>query len=430
MKTSLVSLLSTIALLQCAPTAFATPSKLKGAKSAAPKKGVENRECKSKVSKKNEVAVKCTSSTAEELQSRGIFLDPADEIRDMINYKVKADKKGVQVKVEYKQEFDDEDGSSQKGMENVTETKTKFEVVFDSIIEYAKPDNSGRSDEEQAYVWEEDNVLQTLELGDWGTMTAVQDDDDGIISNFNVYSEDMVVMFNFTIARANIGLAKANTMKIDILIADFPWMRNDTNLALLSTVTSELKVKMEYDEEAITREEHDGHFHSNTKRAKDIQIAFDDATEEIGSAPFGKYSWQDNADATSDIALESDLECQPEVLVGRSADNIPSHCGNVTASELVQVENQKQSIRVVATSPEMEDETFQAIAYSFVGKTAHHASEIYWDPEAGIGYGSNALDGSAEIEFDGGEERASSSGSASFGIASALALVSMSLLSC
>ena len=36
--------------------------------------------------------------------ARGIFIDPAD-IRDKIEYKVKADRKGLTLKVEYKQEF-------------------------------------------------------------------------------------------------------------------------------------------------------------------------------------------------------------------------------------------------------------------------------------------------------------------------------------
>ena len=265
----------------------------------------------------------CRSSSSDELQTRGIFLEPDDEIRDKIKYTVKADKKGVRVKVDYKQEFD-EDGSDQKGMENVTETKTEFEVAFDTIVEYAKPfDDEERSDEDQAFDWENDKVLQTFDLVDWGSMSAVRDEDDGIISHFSVYSEDAVVMFNFTIARTDIGQAKANTMKIDILITDFPWLRNDTNLALLSTVSSKLKVKMEYDEEATTSEEHNGHFHS-AQRTKDVQIPFDDATHAIGSTPFGKYAWQDLADATSDIALETDEECPPAL------------CGNYTASELVQ----------------------------------------------------------------------------------------------
>ena len=44
----------------------------------------------------------------------------------------------------------------------------------------------------------------------------------------------------------------------------------------------------------------------------------------------------------------------------------------------------KSTIQVVATSPT--DDGGQIIAYSFIGDGAHSASEIYWDPQAGIGY--------------------------------------------
>ena len=59
----------------------------------------------------------------------------------------------------------------------------------------------------------------------------------------------------------------------------------------------------------------------------------------------------------------------------------------VQVSEQYGGEQSQDTIRVVATSPvQSGNDTYQLIAYSFVGKAAHHATEIYWDPEAGISY--------------------------------------------
>lgn len=359
---------------------------------------------------KQQVKISCKAKPALEVMSeqqamsRGISLQPDEGIRDKIQYKVKTDdKKGIQVKVEYKEEYQDEIPGSLD--DDITDISTQFEVNFDSIVEYAKPaqlaEDEERSDDEQAYDWDRDTILQTVSLTEWEEFTTVKDDANGVLSYFSARSVDGLAFFNFTISRADIGArANANTMKIDVLITDFPWMRTDTNLALMSTVKSKLKVHMEYNENAATAEQRsdqeqnldkDGNVKS--KWTRDVQISFDDATKDVGFIPTGEYKWQDLAEASTGYFYSSNVTLDPDfnpncfnqtTVNGRNSEFLPN-C--VQVSEASEEGRSVDSIRVVATSPPQNgNETFQVIAYSFVGKAAQNATEIYWDPEAGISY--------------------------------------------
>lgn len=317
--------------------------------------------------------------------SRGISLEPDDGIRDKIQYKVKADDKGIKVKVEYKEEYKKESED-----EDISDIATQFEVQFDRIVEYAKPAQTGDdeelSDDEQAYDWDKDEILQTIPLTEWQEFGAIVDDEDGVLSYFSAQSMDGMALFNFTISRADIGeKMNANTMKIDVLLTNFPWMRADTNLALMSTVNSKLKVKMDYNDEAALERQLD----TKAKWAREVQISFDDATKDIGFVPTGEYKWQDLAEAKSmhtNMTLKPNTACANQTVLDSKSADLYTECGNMTAFEEDE-EEESATIRVIATSPPQNgNETFQVIAYSFVGSAAQNASEIYWDPEAGIGY--------------------------------------------
>ena len=148
----------------------------------------------------------------EQAQDRGIFIEPAIEIRDKIKYKVETGKDGVVVKVEYEQEFEETDGAEDEIMSG--ETSTEFEILFESIIEYASSANSSTL-EEHAYDWESDEIIQTLELKKWADLSTITSDEDGVVSHFMASLEDQKVAFNFTISRADQGdKLTANTMKI------------------------------------------------------------------------------------------------------------------------------------------------------------------------------------------------------------------------
>jgi hypothetical protein len=337
-------------------------------------------------------------------------LDPG-AIRDKIEYKVKTSNKGISVKVVYKEEYEEEEG-----VDEYTDTSTEFEVKFDSIVEYKKDESATNNGEEasaddEAYDWDQDEILQTLELNEWQNFSTVMSDEEGVVSYFSATSLDDVATFNFTISRADIGeKVTANTMKIDVHIIDFPWMRNDTYLALLSSVNSKLKVEMTYDEAAMVMNDHDGSDDKKPKHKpmKDFQISFEEATGDIGFVPFGEYKWEDLADVyVSGTSLPVLSDGQPIIDI-TTADNIEIATTSTTAVGKIGANNATSSpeeldgyyytgdevtetIQVVATSPEqIGNETFQLLAYSFVGSAAHNASDIYWDPEAGIRYQSGA----------------------------------------
>lgn len=313
------------------------------------------------------------SETLPEPQARGISIEPAFEIRDKIKYKVEADKKGIEVKVEYEKEF--EEMQPAEGEEEISgESETEFEIVFESIIEYAKNTSSGTV-EGEAYDWELDEVVQSLDLQGWAEFGAVTNDTTNTISYFSATTADQVASFNFTISRANQGeKLTANTMKIDLHIIDFPWMRNDTYLALTSSVKSKSKVDMKYDDEATAQIARD-----QVMAADDVQIPFPSMPGDSDSvSAFGQYKWETLAEilpnATSPSEPTIDVQGSPETDLVLSARQgaAPEETASIT-------------IQVVATSPPG-NETAKEIAYSFVGDGAQGASHIYWDPEAGIGY--------------------------------------------
>ncbi|CAB9499278.1 expressed unknown protein [Seminavis robusta] len=337
------------------------------------------------VEDKDEVAFTCKSTNAPEdyssdsadsedaASTRGIVLEPAIEIKDKIKYKVETGKKGVQVKIqyeqEYEQEYQEEDGSTE---EISGESETEFEIVFDSIIEYAKGETkvANNTTDEQAYDWEADTVVQTLPLDDWNDLSTVMSA--GVVSYFLASTSDQIVAFNFTISRTGEGeKLGANAMKIDVHIVNFPWQRNDTYLALVSSVSSELEVDVKHDDEATV-----------LLAQQDVQIPFA-GIDTIGFVPFGSYSWETMAEV---------VETDAVIMVDEESTSSTVQKSGIIGSA---VGKPYQTIQVVATSPvdassnETTSSSFEmaeTIAYSFVGSLAQNASYIYWDPSAGVGY--------------------------------------------
>ena len=251
-----------------------------------------------------------------------------------------------------------------------TESKTKFDLLFLNLVEYVKGSNDTNS---EAYDWGADEIVQTIPLTQWQDISGVMDDELGIVSYFSATTMDISDLggsatFNFTVARADQGEhITANSMKIDVHILDFPWTRSDSYVALMSTLESKLKVKVDYETQSnepvnngqtsVSRSDKQ----SKSKRASDVIVSFgSEMSETLGWTTFGEYTWA--KDAKVDAALSS----------------------NETMAE-------ETTIEVVATSPTNQgNETYQSIAYSFVGAGAQGASDIYWDPTTGIGYESAA----------------------------------------
>jgi hypothetical protein len=278
------------------------------------------------------------------------------KLKDKIDFKITTGTRGLGVKIEYEQEVKTGDVKN--------ETETEYELVFDRIVEYRKA-----LDGDEAYDWDTDEIVQTLSLNSWERFSEVTDDSDGVLSYFAASSLDGHVTFNFTVSRADQGESvTANKMKIDFTLVDFPWVSNDTYVALLSTVESKKQIEVESAEDDMV----DG-LARKAKKAKDVIITFDQAQDTVGIIPFGEYTWEETAEVI-ELASNGTASNETTTDIQRSGDGV----GVPT------------TIRVVATSPISADDSEimpeRRIAFSFVGDAAISASNIYWDPEAGIGY--------------------------------------------
>ena len=286
------------------------------------------------------------------------------ELKDKIDFKITTGERGLGVKIEYKQEIET------NNME--TETETEYEVIFDRIIEYRKAASVDSA--EKAYDWDLDDVIQTVTLSDWLGFSAVTDDATGIVSFFSVSSLDGHVNFNFTVSRADQGeQVTANKMKIDFRLVDFPWMHNDTYVALLSTVESTREVDVDYDDDVDEMSPTPA-----SRTALDVMISFEEAQGAVGVIPFGEYTWEQTAEVVEPFSNETTTIQRS----GIEQVGIPT------------------TISVVATSPTYIENTAKSqqwIAFSFVGDAAISASNIYWDPEAGIGYSESASAAGVDI---------------------------------
>jgi hypothetical protein len=363
--------------------------------------------------------------------SRGISLTPDQNIRDKIKYKIKTNDQGIKVKIEYETEVATEQGRS--------ETETEFELVFDRIIEYAKAAAQDGSDSDgeasEAYDWEADEVVQTVALENWADITQVSTDASQNVSFFTATttlpSESGMaapgsILFNFTISQADVSeKITANSMKIDVRILNFPWVRQDSYVALLSAVKSKKRIKLDYNKNGTIG---GGKAHVT----QDLAVSFvDDGMEEEGISAFGQYTWESKAQVTSDefsgvvsngntmtsrqgdspVEIDEDAVEEPMVAAGTveeigaveepfagTAEEMSESgffsgvevSGNGTYSkpddEVIDATS-GTTIQVIATyQADNETDNFQNIAYSFVGRGAHSASDIYWDPQAGVGY--------------------------------------------
>lgn len=273
--------------------------------------------------------------------------DGEKEIKDKIKFKVEAKKSEVlKVKVGYKSKIETDTAE--------TETETEYTVIFDRMVEYRKV--AGATVEN--YEWEEDEVVTVWPLNDWKVLSPVATD--GNLLTFSATTEDEIVEFTFTIAQADVGAITSNKMKIDFLLTDYPWAVSDSYIALICHVETEQEIEIETED--------------GDDEAMDVVISFDDAVNTIGYSPFGEYTWADTAEVQSVV---DENVTAVDVAISRNADGTPVQLQNTTISV------------VASTSPVTMDEGSE-IAFSFIG-AGQGASSIYWDPEAGVGYGSSAF---------------------------------------
>lgn len=265
-----------------------------------------------------------------------------------------------------------EEGEERKLQEAEQETENRFEVYFDSIVEYVKTDAS--SGKGEAYDWENDQIVQEMDLSTWSDITPVSVN--GETATFQVSDPENKVTFSFTINEAAQGAQlSANKMKIDFKLSSFPWIREDSYVALLSTVETEQEVKTDYDGKKDAESE------AGMMAANDIFIAFSNDPVASDVNPIGEYSWVETAEVQPKVA-ETDVIISPQALDEKDGNEVTSNIAPVS-----------EVIKVIATSPiaenvgrRVEGKTTQSIAFSFVGDVAHQAADIFWDPTAGVKY--------------------------------------------
>jgi hypothetical protein len=191
-------------------------------------------------------------------------------------------------------------------------------------------------------------------LGGFSEVVTTNDD----TFTFTISTTDGVAMFTFTISQGDDNEAlTANKMKIDFELVGYPWVRDDTYVALLSTVESEKEIEIEYEDD-------------DKKYSEDVLISFGDAIGGTGVVPFGEYTWAKDAQVLGINGLNETMGNQTIGLMQGALDE------------------DTESIQVVATTP---SDGSDRLAFSFVGRAAQMASDIYWDPETGIGYSSWAV---------------------------------------
>lgn len=262
------------------------------------------------------------------------------ESKDSIKFKISTDYDGLKVEVEYEQEMETETSE--------TESETKYEIVFDRIVEYRKATTTGV---QGAYDWDESNIVSELLLTNFRPFSQIGVYD-GNKYSFSITSTDGMATFTFTISQGGVNEAlTANKMKIDFELNGYGWTRDDTYVALLSHVESEREVEVDYED-------------GDKRKTEDVKISFEDAIQGTGIKPFGEFTWAKEAEVRSVSNEEAD---ETEIAVMTS-------------------EEDSVTISVIATSP---TDDSGKVAFSFVGESAMAASSIYWDPEAGISYGSD-----------------------------------------
>lgn len=277
------------------------------------------------------------------------------KIKDKIDFILTTGKTGAVVQVKYK--LDDKSDANESGFHH--KIKEEYEIYFSSLVEYLPVGSGGDFGESQGFGWSANETVGSIDLSEWKPFSKVTKDEDGVLQ-FHVETEDGIARFNFKMSEEGMEgrHLSANRIKIDVTLADFPWTRDDTLVALLSRVEANTKLETHYHTSKSRSHKKSGtKSKSKPRHPTDVVVTYDNA-----SLPFGKFVWVTSADV-----------------------------GNGTASS-----------EVVATSPpeheippEHNSEGIQYIAFSFLNSSS--ADFIYWDPEAGIEYPDSDVEDEPQI---------------------------------
>lgn len=270
-----------------------------------------------------------------------------------------------------------------------TKIEGQYNVIYSRLIEYLPANDT----DELGFSWDEGDIVQDLRLSLWNGFSQTQDSEDGSELSFHVTTEDEYALFNFTLSRVDDDAddnrqllsgddddgdrrRSSDTMKIDARFDNFPWKRNDTYLALISSVEATTE---------ISSHEHNGKGKKEKKKARELEEAIVDEGE---------------AEAEKDEESKDKPKKKPKIMKPSDAivtfnvddavkDYLPfGQYTWVPNAEITDMQSRSSNLEVVATSPVDNrndgDNTKKFIAYSFIDSS--EARRIYWDPSAGVGY--------------------------------------------
>jgi len=345
---------------------------------ATPKGRNMKRECKERRGKDQLFGLSCA------LENKG----------DRIGFNVGADQ-GIDIGIEYK--------TYEKSLDGDTKTSTKFDVSYTQMVEYVpNPD-----DLEGGYKFndEETPVEQTIELSTWAEYVDEGNNADPEKVTYLVRTADENTSFRFTVdttVQPETGRS-ANTMKIDVDINNFPWKRSDTFLALISEVRSEKKVQTNYKKvnkggkKGVVEGDVQGYaeeFAQGKKPRTDTVIDIDFGTSTADNfSPYGEYSIIPEAtitvaDTDTRNRLLQDTNNMTKESMDVSGDTSISKADFADFNTTAVVEKQifVRATEFVSDETNADAGGKSTIAFSFIN--SNEATEIYWDPEVGVGYNS------------------------------------------
>lgn len=308
-----------------------------------------------------------------------------------IDFTIRTSKSGVSVAVDYDEEVSDG-----------TTSATSYEISYDRIIEYTKKgnrrfgfggndnNNENSNANDMAYDFDNDEIVQTIQLNEWSDLSEVSLDSTGSSSYFSASTKDGTAKFNFFMNKASEGEdITSNKVKIDVWVIDFPYRKNngESYVALLSNVNSQRAVgyKRPIDtidpatSNAATNDRQAPPKGGSKKSKSKVNIVFrDDSTvneaassaNEIPELPVGEYTWATTAESFTDSSAATNV----------AVSSIQSDEAGGTADPSM--------VSVIATSPSNGKDDNLEIAFSFIGLNS--PKTMYWDPETGVGYASTS----------------------------------------
>jgi len=220
------------------------------------------------------------------------------------------------------------------------QTQIQFTLNLVALLEYPSPNDSSAYQPNGTYVQRWPVEHQIVQWGFWRNESVVVDDT--LVYIFSVTSQDGIFTLRTHVAPVELtvgqGMLSPNSIKVDIEVHEFPFVGNDTRLALQTLLTSQTQSQ------------------NNGQNAIDNNNLFLSNMEP--NMPLGSFSW------------------------------VPIANGNDSSV-----------IKVVATTAQRAYGNQFDLFFSFLTDAENIHSDIVWDPTIGLAYTGTAPTSPAEFCF-------------------------------